>query len=493
MKKHLYHQITGYQEIQQKKTLVATNTGEVDQAVRILVTESWTTDNDGTLNGWIHSDGTKSTHTTQSELETDERVTILNLANTDDWTKVGNYYYYNYKLAPGEDTTSFLESVTFNPKTKLDDTCTTSTNNGVTTTTCNSSGDDYDNATYTLTFTIETIQYNKYASAWNTNVEIQEVRPVPGTLILLDKTNPVSITNYTDGNTHEMYSFEHEATSQTPALIDYRYIGNNPYNYVYFNCDDLDNQSSETCEVWRIIGVFDVERPNPEDNTQTIVEQRIKLIRDSVFDNIIPWDDDTDGLFKNDWTEASLKIFLNGDYYNQSGDAVIYGLKVSAQGMIDDAKYYLGAGELGNVEYLYNYERGNILCKSCGNDVTKLNWVGKVALMYPSDAYMVYGKGVNNSCYNSPSGCGSRNPENGWIYNSNHIAIGKYNQVWTIMPSSYNSYTAHHISGGSLHDYSGSYPVSGNTNSSRPTLYLSSSVKIIDGDGSEGNPYKLSL
>ena len=34
-----------------QKTLVATNTGEVDQAVRVLVAESWTTENNGTLNG----------------------------------------------------------------------------------------------------------------------------------------------------------------------------------------------------------------------------------------------------------------------------------------------------------------------------------------------------------------------------------------------------------------------------------------------------------
>ena len=35
-----------------------------------------------------------------------------------------------------------------------------------------------------------------------------------------------------------------------------RYYGANPNNYVYFNCDDYSNQSSSTCEVWRIIGVF---------------------------------------------------------------------------------------------------------------------------------------------------------------------------------------------------------------------------------------------
>ena len=35
-----------------------------------------------------------------------------------------------------------------------------------------------------------------------------------------------------------------------------RYIGANPNNYVYFNCNDYNNQSDSTCEKWRIIGVF---------------------------------------------------------------------------------------------------------------------------------------------------------------------------------------------------------------------------------------------
>ena len=45
--------------------------GDINQAVRILVTESWTTANNGTLNGWIHPDGSKSTHSTEIELSTD--------------------------------------------------------------------------------------------------------------------------------------------------------------------------------------------------------------------------------------------------------------------------------------------------------------------------------------------------------------------------------------------------------------------------------------
>ena len=35
-----------------------------------------------------------------------------------------------------------------------------------------------------------------------------------------------------------------------------RYYGASPNNYIYFNCDDYYNQSTNTCEVWRIIGEF---------------------------------------------------------------------------------------------------------------------------------------------------------------------------------------------------------------------------------------------
>ena len=36
-----------------------------------------------------------------------------------------------------------------------------------------------------------------------------------------------------------------------------RYYGASPNNYIYFNCDDYSNQTSRTCETWRIIGIFD--------------------------------------------------------------------------------------------------------------------------------------------------------------------------------------------------------------------------------------------
>ena len=160
------------------KTVVATNTGNVDEAVRISLSESWTTANNGTLNGWITSTGTKSSHLPENEPSTDEKVAIIYFDNASDWEYSNGYYYYKYKLSPNESTSSLIKSVTFNEKTKLDDTCVETPTATGRTITCDSSGDDYDNATYTLTFNIETVQYNKYKEAWNINYNIAESKPV---------------------------------------------------------------------------------------------------------------------------------------------------------------------------------------------------------------------------------------------------------------------------------------------------------------------------
>ena len=476
------------------KSLVVENTGEVDQAVRLSYTESWTTHNNGTLNGWIHANGTKSTHESASELSTDERVAILNLANTDEWTKVGNYYYYNYKLAPTETTSSFLESVTFNSKTKLDDTCTTTTNNGVTTTTCNSSGDDYDDATYTLTITVETVQYNKYNEAWNLNntVTIAASKPVAtvtGATYLINNATNASDAQYGVSTKSNMFVFSHAATSQTTALTDYRYIGDAPNNYVKFNCDN----DGTNCETWRILGVFSV-----DDGTGNF-EQRIKLVRGNAFADGMSWDENE----FNDWTNASLKTFLNGDYYNRSGDAADYGLKASAKSMIDNAVFYLGAGAYddgnytyGTAEEIYAWERGTETCVTTGNceeETRSTQWTGKVGLMYPSDEYMVYGKGVDTTCYNNPRSCYDDNdvdPTTGWVYNSNIIEGEEYQDyTWLLSPYSSDAYYSSVASSdGDLGGKSGD-----NGLGVRPTVYLSADVEIASGTGTELDPYVLQL
>ena len=49
---------------------------------------------------------------------------------------------------------------------------------------------------------------------------------------LKNKSNNKEIQEYENGNIQEMFIFEHPETDQVSANTDYRYIGNNPNNYI---------------------------------------------------------------------------------------------------------------------------------------------------------------------------------------------------------------------------------------------------------------------
>ena len=321
----------------------------------------------------------------------------------------------------------------------------------------------------------------------------------------------------------------HPDTVQTPAQTEYRYIGDNPNNFVYFNCDDLNNQNDETCEVWRIIGVFDV------DDGYGNYEQRIKLVRGSALPDAKQWDTRADEMRpnnnsgKNEWVGSIIQTYLNdnGDYYTRTGIASNYGLKATAKNMISVAKYYLGGTSyndstgFGTADAMYLWERGtevfsyetyclnydwNDRCTTnyCENNPTddicnvtrSTFWVGEVALMYPSDQYLVFANGVDAVCYGEPDKCKSGasgnygTPSANWIYNSNNLEgqnSSYYN--WFISPySSASSYAFHIYLDGHISQYDLNYSFG-----VRPVLYLSSNVKITDGTGEQNNPYKLGL
>ena len=129
------------------KTITTTNQGTLPVRVRVKLEESWTSENNNDLPLKYNN----------------ERVSIINFDNQDDWIKDGDYYYYIGDLAPGDSTSSLIQSVTYNPNTPSDINCTS--NNGVYN--CQSSGDGYDGGTYTLNITIETVQADAVLSAWN--------------------------------------------------------------------------------------------------------------------------------------------------------------------------------------------------------------------------------------------------------------------------------------------------------------------------------------
>lgn len=140
------------------KTVIVKNTGEVDAAVRVSYTEKWVSANNAVLSG------------TQTINGVNVRAAIINFANEDDWDKEGDYYYYNKKLTSGASTNSFISSVKFNPQITNDTSCVTEGD----VTTCTSTGNGYDGATYTLTINVETVQFNAYKTVWNTSIPIDE-------------------------------------------------------------------------------------------------------------------------------------------------------------------------------------------------------------------------------------------------------------------------------------------------------------------------------
>ena len=101
-----------------------------------------------------------------------------------------------------------------------------------------------------------------------------------------------------------------------------RYIGANPNNYVYFNCSDYTNPTADTCELWRIIGVF-----NNVTKADGSKENLVKIIRDDSLGNYY-WDykkngvgtsTSTNDFGSNDWSDSQLMMMLNPTNYLKSG------------------------------------------------------------------------------------------------------------------------------------------------------------------------------
>ena len=316
---------------------------------------------------------------------------------------------------------------------------------------------------------------------------IQEGVPQLATKLIMDKANAESLdyNTATDAQKKEMWTFTHEATEQTTALTDYRYIGADPNNYVKFND-----------ELWRIIGVFDT-----DDGTGK-VEKRLKIIRNESIGSY-SWDYNSAGNYTNEWSTAQLNNLLNsgayynrttGTYYNNSTtasnvDFTTTGLTEKAKAMIGNAKWYLGgtanydSSSNGLASHWYKYERGTGVYSG-----RSTSWTGKVGLMYPSDyGYATSGGTTTNraSClakemYNWDDSSVSDCKNNDWMYNS---SIWQ----WTKTPRQVNtSYVFYVIIAGCVNDNDAYYG-----SGVRPVVHLNSAIKVISGSGTKESPYIL--
>ena len=313
------------------------------------------------------------------------------------------------------------------------------------------------------------------------------------------ETQNLTVTPLTKKGT-KCYLYFDEASSATDVIEDtyeenqvmlaydntadnnLRYIGRDPNNYVYFNCADYNNPSSSTCELWRIIGIFN------ENSHGISGEKLVKLIRNDSIGKI-SWD----SAYINDWSTASLQKTLNGDYLNGKGTYASTGIKNdTTRNMISNVTWKLGgAGDYesasnGLASHWYNYERGTTVYSD-----RPTTWQGKIALMYPSDyGYATSGGDTTNreTClakelYNWYSSSYSDCKNSDWLFDSSTIQ-------WTLTPFSRNSSNVFfvRITGYVNHNGYGAR----NSLGVRPSVYLSSNISITSGDGSRSNPYTLS-
>lgn len=153
------------------KTVVTENQGTIPVAVRVKTSEVWKNEDNEEIASSIIGN-------IEAALPNEpKKIAIINLDNTSDWTydtATGAYYYKralaaadNSGSTPVYDTTSsFLKSVTLNPDLPVKSNCVEDKQGSTTTKTCTTTIDKLGKATYTLTLTVETVQYDQYKAVW---------------------------------------------------------------------------------------------------------------------------------------------------------------------------------------------------------------------------------------------------------------------------------------------------------------------------------------
>ena len=317
-----------------------------------------------------------------------------------------------------------------------------------------------------------------------------------------------------------------------------RYIGKNPSNYVYFNCSDYTNPTADTCELWRIIGVF-----NNVTKSDGSKENLVKIIRaDSL--GSYSWDYKKNGVGtstsdygSNDWTDSQLMMMLNptnylksgytnssdiissgsqqlyskiGSYYNRtkgckpasiaSGesfsctevDFTSTGLKNdTTRNVIEEVVWNLGGTSTFNTSshglasHFYGNERGTTVYT--GRLTT---WTGKVGLMYPSD----YGYATSGGTTKDRAACLAKELYN---WNSSDFSDCKGNDYlynlsldqWALVPYSYGAFGVFFVRADgrvNVGTVDGALAV-------RPALFLKSNILVDKGTGTSTDPYQLKI
>ncbi len=219
----------------------------------------------------------------------------------------------------------------------------------------------------------------------------------------------------------------------------YFYKGVNVNNYITFNN-----------EVWRIVSI------EPD--------KTIKIMRNASIGDRASWDEGGES-YGNNWARpTTLNTYLNGSYLTES-------LNSTAQSQIVSKDWSIGA---------VTYENNDLADQI--NDENGSIWNGKVALITMSE--YIRSNSNQDSCgtYSLNQSNYSSCKNTTWMQNA-----GIYNW-WILSPFAGSAHLVFQVfSDGNIFDTDGGMA------QVRPSVYLSSSVKIVSGDGSQTNPYQIEI
>ena len=257
-----------------------------------------------------------------------------------------------------------------------------------------------------------------------------------------------------------------------------RYYGNDALNYIYFNCDN--ESDTNTCELWRIVSVSKVSDVTKKN------KYNLKIVKDAPLTakNTTTNQDITEFEWNNnrefDFLEASIYKLLNEAYYNASSN-YSYTNKNNETFTLDFSKTGLKNDKTRNMITTGTWR----LNANTDNKQTISNWYNDTAygnmanfnigLINISDYILSLKDDCKDIKINEFGTCSSKSylsKENGFFVLDSYqekegfvYRIAGKNAINAIYPTAtYNIY---------------------------PSLYLNEDVKIVSGDGSLNNPYRL--
>lgn len=219
-----------------------------------------------------------------------------------------------------------------------------------------------------------------------------------------------------------LYAIDEEGNPTEKNAREYRYIGTDVNNYVWFNCDDGYKKGSNHCELWRIIGSFDNTWENGIGTYKTL-----KIMRDEPINTTIPFNKDT---YIGEYETSYLNYYANSTYYNE--------LEMHAKNMILTARWDVGQsnhnvdlynaynfgknstiyGDIGTISLSdYGYARGGMFNVTIDNQVP--SWMYK-------EGYKLL---TINTSLSSPNSVN--------IIEDNKVSTGSYDTEYHFIPAVY--------------------------------------------------------